>query len=55
MPRHNTGSVENENVVGQDEKGDCVQELLKNNSLSIWLSFLETFTESPRVYGVSSY
>lgn len=45
-----------ENIsVAEDEKGNCGQQLIRNDSLSTWLSFIETFMKSRKVREVSGY
>lgn len=55
ISRSNTGSVEDENGVTHDKKGEHGRELIEKSSLIIWLSFLETLKEWCRVHGLSSY
>lgn len=42
IPRNSTGIFEDGIEGGQEREGECRQQLSRNNSLSVWLYFLET-------------
>lgn len=49
------GSIEDGTEIDRNEGADSGQELLRNNSLSTWPSFLDTFTKFRGVQEVSCY
>lgn len=55
LQRNNTGGVRDGSEVAREEQGECSQELLGNNSLSIWPSFFETIMKLRRIQGMSSF